>query len=374
MKNKQAIKHFLACIGSVLLSLPPHANAQSPTQWHPTDSDLNALAQRFRPYLKFSTGARQEARPMTWQRLYEKSRLMNDGKVVLDIGGLAGDNAKKALQYADINQVDLAAVEKFEIVIDDQDQYGEYWPTVEQGDGLYAHIIWLKDVTNTATSPELVNIEYWLLFGFNVGYVPAEDHKGDIIGVQVVYDHASDKLVRAAFSEHGKTLIMFDLFTAKAPIDATITGKSDAGKSISQAACKIEVPDRGYYAGGLGGGPGIFTGGDKHVFLTRDPATNRCEHLAVYIEHGSHEPWPNQSGYYIGVASHNGDDVSFLPNAVHVLGTGDDPFVLFGGSFGDPAGLTRHKMWLGYNRQANPADQDPYIDRGHLKWLPAVTP
>lgn len=39
----------------------------------------------------------------------------------------------------------------------------------------------------------------------------AEDHKGDVIGVQAVYDHDSDKLIRAAFSEHGKTLMMFDL-------------------------------------------------------------------------------------------------------------------------------------------------------------------
>jgi hypothetical protein len=36
--------------------------------------------------------------------------------------------------------------------------------------------------------------------------------------------------------------------------------------------------------------------------------------------------------------------------------------------------MMRHRMWLGYNRNANPADQDPYVDRGSLKWLPVVNP
>jgi hypothetical protein len=357
---------------AILVSLSPLANAQAP-QWHPSDSDLAQLAQRFRPYLKFSTGDRQESRPMTWQNLYNSAALMNGKATVLAVGGLAGTNAANALNYADITK-DATAAQNYTIVVDDQAQYGEDWPAVEQGDGLYAHVIWLKDVTNTPTSPELVNIEYYLLFGLNVGYVPAEDHKGDLIGVEVVYDHASDKLVRATFSEHGKTLIMFDLSNAQTPENATITGKDENGKAISEAACKISVSDHDYYSGGLSGGPGIFTGGDKHVFMTHDPTTNRCEHLAVYIEHGSHEPWPNQSGYYIGVASHNGDDVSFLPQSVHVLGPGDNPFVLFGGNYGDPAGMMRHRMWLGYNRNANPADQDPYVDRGSLKWLPVVNP
>jgi hypothetical protein len=356
--------HFI----TALLLLANYANAQAP-QWRPDANDLNALAQRFRPYLKFSTGSRQEARPMSWQRLYQESRLMKGGTVVVDLGGLAGANASKVLQYANIT-TNASAAEGYSIIVDDSQQYGEYWPTVEQGDGLYAHVTWLKTVTNTPTSPNLVNIEYWLLFGFNVGYVPKEDHKGDVVGVQVVYDHATDKLVRAAFSEHGKTLIMFDLAHAKNPVDATITGKTDTGAAVSQAACKVETLDHAYYAGGLSGGDGIFQGGDHHVFLTRDPVTNRCEHLAMYIEHGSHEPWPNQSGYYIGVASHNGDDVSFLPATVRVLGAGDEPFMLFGGKFGDPTALMRHRMWLGY--KADPTDPDPYVDRGPLKWLPAL--
>jgi hypothetical protein len=345
--------------------------AQAQSSWNPTPSDLSALAQRFRPYLKVSAGNRQESRPMTWQNLYQNSRLKKGGNVVLPLGSLSGVNAAKVLQFANIT-TDPAGAQAFSIEIDQSHdaQYGEDWPSVEQGDGIYAHAVYLRTVTGQSPSQNLVNIEYWVLFGFNVGYVSAEDHAGDLIGVQMVYDHASDKIVRVAFSEHGETLIMFDLLHSKPGSRATLNGKDDKGAQIKQAACKIEAQDKGYYAGGLGGGPGFFQGGDHHVFFVQDPRSNRCEHLAVFIEHGSHEPWPNPSGYYVGVANHNGDDLSFLPAGVHVLGRNDEPFVNFGGSYGDPAGIMRHRMWLGYNRQANPADKDPYIDRGDLKWLP----
>jgi hypothetical protein len=345
--------------------------AAQPSTWHPNSAELNSLVQRFRPYLKFSTGNRQEARPLTWQYLYEHSKLLKGDSVVADVGGLAGNGAQKALQVADVTK-NPADAQSYKIVIDDGDQYGESWAAAEEGDGLYAHVIWLKDVTNTPTSANLVNIEYWLLFGFNVGYVPAEDHKGDLIGIQVVYDHVKDKLVRVAYSEHGKTLIMFDLLNSNPEPGAQLHGKRISGEQFVEDACKITAQSKGFYAGGLSGGPGIFQGGDNHLFLVKDPGTQKCEHPALYIEHGSHEPWPNQSGYYIGVASHNGDDVSFLPKTAHVLGPGDDPYVKFGGNFGDPAGPMRHRMWLGFVEQANPADANPYLDHESLKWLPTL--
>ena len=80
------------------------------------------------------------------------------------------------LTYANING-DAGAAANYKIVVNDQAQYGEYWPQVVQGDGIYAHVIWLKIVTNTPTSPELVNIEYYVLFGLNVGYVPRKTTK-----------------------------------------------------------------------------------------------------------------------------------------------------------------------------------------------------
>jgi len=340
--------------------------------WNPNANDLNLLVQRFRPYLKFSDGSRQEARPMTWQNYYQNSRLKKGGSVVLPLGALAGANATQAVQHAPLG---MNGAKDYSIEIDQSQnmQYGDDWTSVQRGNGIYAHVTYLKTVTGQWPSQNLVNIEYWVMFGLNVGYVSAEDHPGDLIGVQMVYDHASDKIVRAAFSEHGQTLIMFDLARSAPGSNANLDGKNIGGGHITQAACKVESQDHGYYDGGLSGGAGIFRGGDHHVFFTRDPLNGRCEHLAIYLEHGSHEPWPNQSGYFIGVPNHNGDDISFLPSQVHVLGPGDAPFVNFGGTYGDPVGIARHRMWLGYDR-TNPTDGDPYVDHENLKWLPVLRP
>ena len=361
-----------ALLAALLASASVHAQVPSP--WPPTQAGLTALAQRFRPYLKFSTGTRQESRPSTWQNLYANAALMKGGEVVVPLGELAGAGAAQVLKYADIT-VNAQAALDYRLKIDESHnaQYGEDWAHAVQGDGVYAHVSYLAPLTGQVPSVNLVNIEYWILLGSNVGpSVGVDDHQGDLIGAQVVYDRASDKLVRVAFSQHGTSLILFDLVHAKPGSDASLDGKNIQGAHIKQAACKVDAQDHGFYAGGTG----MTNGGDHHLFLVRDPATNRCEHLALYLEHGSHEPWPNQSGWFVFVGSHNGDDVSYLPETVHVLGPEDAPFVNFGGSLGDsdgPAGISRHRMWLGYDRAAKPADRDPYVDEGALKWLPTLT-
>jgi hypothetical protein len=376
LTSLHCIKNWAYIVAICCLTITS-AYAAPPPGWPPTQSDLNALAQRFRPYIKFSTGDRQESRPVTWQYLYENSSLMKGDQVVVPLGGLKGTGANQVLNYADITKgpqaVQLALNYRLNIDESHNAQYGEEWPQAEQGDGLYARATYLASVTGQVPSVNLVNIEYWLLLGYNVGpSVGVDDHQGDLIGVQVVYDHVSDKLVRVTFSQHGTSLIMFDLVHSKPPTDQDLDGKNDQGAHIKQAACKVEAQDNGFYAGGTG----MTKGGDHHLFLSRDPVTNKCEHVALYLEHGSHEPWPNQSGWFVFVAAHNGDDISYLPAIVHVLGPEDDPFVKFGGNLGNsdgPAGLSRHKMWLGYNTHASPADRDPYVDEGSLKWLPTLT-
>lgn len=374
MTNKRTIKPLLACVASVLFSLSHYANAQAPSPWPPTPAGMETLAQRFRPYIKFSTGTRQESRPVTWQYLFENSSLMQGNTVVVPLHGLSGAGASQVLKYADITSNAQKAV-TYRLKIDESQnaQYGEDFTQAEQGDGLYAHLTYLASVTGQVPSTNLVNIEYYLLLGYNVGpSVGIDDHQGDLIGVQVVYDRISDKLVRVTFSEHGTSLIMFDLVHSKPPVDQALDGKDDKGNHIQVHACKVEAQDNGFYSGGVG----MTQGGDHHLFLVKDPATGQCEHLALYLEHGSHEPWPNQSGWFVAVQSHNGDDISYLPTKVNVLGPGDLPFLNFGGNLGDsdgPACLTCHKMWLGYN-QTKPADRDPYVDEGSLKWLPTLTP
>jgi hypothetical protein len=346
--------------------------AALPPSWAPTPADLNALAQRFRPYIKFSTGDGQESRPLTWQYLYENSNLMQGNTVVV----AAPNVAQQILNHSNITNIPgISQAVSFRLDLNKNAQYGEGWPLVEQGDGLYAHVTYLASVTGQVPSVNLVNIEYYLLLGYNYGPAGIDNHQGDLIGVQMVYDHFSDKLVRVAFSEHGSSLIMFDLVHSKPPVDQMLDGQNDQGAHIKQPACKVEAQDNGFYWGGTG----MTQGGDHHLFLVHDPSTNKCEHLALYLEHGSHEPWPNQSGWFVAVASHNGDGVSYLPTSVHVLSSPtDDPFTKFGGDLGNsdgPASISRHRMWLGYNAstEAKPADQDPYIDRGSLKWLPTLT-
>jgi hypothetical protein len=352
------------------------AHAQSGPSWKPSQSDLDNLAQRFRPYIKFSTGVRQESRPVTWQYLYANAKLVKGNAVLVPLGGLRGAGASQVLTFADIRG-NPAEAKEYSLDVDESHdaEYGEPWQQAEQGDGLYAHVTYLADVTGQSPSANLVNIEYYLLFGLNVG--PSQgvnDHQGDLIGVQVVYDHASDKLVRVTYSQHGKSLIMFDLAHSPAPTVATLKGKNDRGVTIEQPACKVNAQSHGFYAGGTY----MTEGGEHHLFFMRDPVSQQCEHLAMYLEHGSHEPWPNQTGFFLAAASHNGDDVSYLPTTVHVLAPGiDDPFVFFGGNLGKhdgPNAVSRHKMWLGYNRNADPADRDPYVDEGDLKWLPTLLP
>lgn len=363
-----------AAILAAALWLSTSSAGFAQSAWAPSSRDLALLVQRFRPYLKFSTGNRQESRPMTWEHYYAKSRLKKGGSTVIDVGGLAGPGTQQVLAYSNIlGDRDKARDYSIEIDESRDAQYGDPWPEVEAGAGLYAHVTYLRDVTTQSPSQNLVNIEYYLFFGSNVGYVPAEDHPGDMVGVQVVYDHASDKIVRASFTQHGHTYIMMDLAGSKPASNATLHGKDDTDKTIAQAACKVEAQDHGYSAGGLP--EGSFAGGEHHVFFVPDPQTQRCEHIAVYIEHGSHEPWPNQTGYFVGVADHNGDDRSFLPNVAHILTAMDDaPFLNFGGKFGDPVAIQRHKMWLGYFRDDDAKDVDVYVDRGSVKWLPTLSP
>jgi hypothetical protein len=125
---------------------------------------------------------------MTWQNYYQNSRLKRGDTTVRSFGELGGSNANLALQYADIS---LSGATDYILEIDQSHnaQYGEDWASAQQGDGIDAHVTYLKTVTGQPPSQNLVNIEYWVMFGFNVGYVPAEDHAGDLIGVQMVYSH-----------------------------------------------------------------------------------------------------------------------------------------------------------------------------------------
>jgi hypothetical protein len=349
-------------LSALLLAWSIGANAQ------PTD---NELAQRFRPYLKFSLrGALEDARPVSWQWLYTHSRFRRKDAVLAPAGSSVATMAQLALDNADVRRWGQNDSDNVHIEVDDAFIHGGPW--TDDGTGVYAHVTSFAEPRDVSDRSRLVNIEYWILFPFNIGYITPQDHKGDIVGVQMVYDRTTDRLVRASYSQHGETMIAFDLARIEAPVAVSLAGRDIQGRPISVSAQRLTPLDHGYSADGLA--PGFFTGGDPHVFAVADPQTGRFEHLAVYLEFGAHEPWPNSSGYYVGVANHDGNGVSYLPGQVHLLDAGDEAFVFYGGDFGDPKGLTRHRMWFGFDESHSPVDRNAYTRLGPLDWPPVVDP
>jgi hypothetical protein len=116
-----------------------------------------------------------------------------------------------------------------------------------------------------------------------------------------------------------------------------------------------------------------YSEAEPFVYFVSDNAREKAEHIALFLEWGAHEAWPNSTGRYISVPNHNGVGTSFLPAQVKLLDESDSPFLYYGGHLGDPAALMRHKMWLGSTDAVDCADLDPYIKRDALTW-PPVTP
>jgi hypothetical protein len=91
---------------------------------------------------------------------------------------------------------------------------------------------------------------------------------------------------------------------------------------------------------------------DAHVFLVADPQSGKFEHPVVFVENGTHESWPGESGYMTTAGSHNGKGPSWLPKGLTLLARYDSdpnantPFLHFNGAFGsDGASLVLHRTW-----------------------------
>jgi hypothetical protein len=109
--------------------------------------------------------------------------------------------------------------------------------------------------------------------------------------------------------------------------------------------------------------------------MVDDPQTGKAEHLAVFFEHGAHEPWSNTSGSSAAAPKHAADDVSFLPRRIAVLGRPEDePFTYFGGKFGEADSIRRQPFWyrdtwsFGLEEAARP----PYRPFGRAPWPPKL--
>jgi hypothetical protein len=341
------------------------ANAQVP--------DGETLAERFRPYYKFSVDrGREPCRPCSWQWFAAHGELYHGAQRLATASQLASDPSN-LLSFADADiRTTRQPVGLLKLRAKTPESHaGEPWSAViNDGAGLYAQC---EDAGGG-----LIVLTYWTLFGFNKTTVTG-DHEGDIIAVTVIYSRFSNRLVRVSYGMHGAVIESFDLPPTSEEL-VELKGRDPENKPVSILARRVRTP-RNYQDG-----PWWHSPSRAEVYFAQDPDSRRFEHLAIYCEWGSHEPWPNPTGSVMTAPKHTGDDVSFLPRKVRYLGSFADPtpteapFVYFNGVWGDdPKGIIFHRACFypegrAKNRFKIPlnkfVDRD-FFDGARLGWPPA---
>lgn len=338
--------------------------------------ELRALAHRFRPYYKFSTenGNADKARPAAWEWFAARSELRLGSQVYKTRADLAGDPRLIILQ--EDSDLRTASVREHRFVLQpDGDAYaGQSWPEIiGDGAGLYAQVETLPD--------DLILLVYWTLYPYNLGSAgSASQHLGDITAVSLVYDRRQDALIRVSFVIHGGAVELFDLQNPERRSSAKLKGVRANGQPEVVEAERLTVGDYRRYQDG----PSWHSPSDPDLYFVRDPRSGRFEHIALFIEWGAHEVWPNASGSVIAAPKHGGDWVSFLPDRVRYLGSlsapdrVEEPFLFFNGVWGDPPSPPFHRTAYDH-RSANVStlkipdsrvvDRDPYWGGG-LSWIP----
>jgi hypothetical protein len=387
---KPDARELQSAVGSSLMKQPPRylaiaiaavgfasfAQAEVP--------DAEQLAQRFRPYYKFTVDKGREAyRPCSWQWFLAHADLYRGKTRLASSTDLSGDYTK-LLRYADadIRTTRRPFGDVLELRTIAGSAGGEPWEKViNDGAGLY--------VQCEDAGDGFVVLTYWTLFAYNKTTFRIRlfgknffdgDHEGDIIAVTVVYDHKRDQLVRASYGIHGEVLDSFDLVPSTAEHNVSLPGRDPENHQVSVSA-KLIRPHRDYQ-----NGRGLRRRSSPEIYLVGDPASGRWEHLAVFCEWGAHEPWPNPTGDFISAPKHTGNDVSFLPKRVRYIGSFSNPapeerpFVYFNGKWGnDPEGIIFHRSCFypegrKQNRFRIPessfVDRDPFGE-GTLHWPPA---
>jgi hypothetical protein len=375
MNALQPIHRLVSCLLVAIAVARIAGSARAEVQ------DAEQLAQRFRPYYKFSVhgNSQEPCRPCLWQwfathsdlfrgntRIATADQLRNDPSLIISVRDgniLSAKNPTGSLKL--IPDAGAAAGEPWQDVID-------------TGAGLYAQV---EDAGNN-----FIVLAYWSLFAFNrstvVGALVGANHTGDITVVVLVYDRARDQLVRAFYGLHGCILESFDLAGATFVGEQELFGHRTDGEMECVKAKVIRIaPDRRYEDG-----PSYYSRADPpELYLVQDPQSKRFEHLAVFCEWGSHEPWPNPHGSVPFAPSHNGNGISFLPKSVRFLGAfsnpveAEAPFVHFNGYWGNvPKGIIFHRSCFypegrAQNHfkipKASFVDRDPFGE-GTLQWPP----
>jgi hypothetical protein len=399
MKRRIYVLAFV-CLFVTLFTIPHTALAQSQAN---VIDPYNDLAQRFRPFLKYThdNGEDEMISPCTWQWFIARSQVLdqytnvvwdgsahqNDPISVLDVPGadvrtsVNDQGLWLYLKYLD--EPDYASG----MGLHPNDNNGN---NITTGAGIYAHVEPIND--------DLINIEYIILYPYNRGYnnnfceIPADlgieggDHSGDMTILTVVYSKNCDQLIRATFTPHGKVILSYDLSYSQNTYPCILNGDngSVAAMAVTPTHYYEDGPDDFYDGGGC----------TRTVYFVPDPKTGRYEHIAAFVEWGTHELYPSSCGNVLCMPSHDGNGPSFLPAQVTYLGRLPDmlnanssyyenaPFVFFNGNWGsDPQGPMMHMTWYreNYDNSASQivrwnggdfSDRDPYVSYTNMSWPP----
>ena len=347
--------------------------------------DAEQLARRFRPYDKFSVegNAQEPCHPCSWQWFAAHSDLLSGDKQIFSAEQM-GKNPGLLLSAPEGNI--LTATNRtgpLKLIPRSGTEGGEPWAAVhDTGAGLYVQV---EDAGGN-----LIVLTYWNLFAFNrttaIAAWGGGNHSGDITGVVLVYDRVRDQLVRASFGLHGRILESFDLAGGTIVRHEELTGRrTDGGdESVSSQVMRI-APEAKYEDG-----PYYFKPAEPaDLYWAQDPQSRRFDHLVVFYEWGSHEPWPSPGGSLPLTPDHNGQGISFLPATVRFLGSfshppaAEAPLVYFNGYWGSvPKGLIFHRAcFYPEGRSRNHfrippggfVDRDPF-SKTTLPWPPRTAP
>jgi hypothetical protein len=333
---------------------------------------FDVIAQRHRPYMFLTGGVKLKhilLWPCSWQWYYQRAVLSNGDDVNI------GTDYQKVLNAEDVRNGQYS--NDYSVIIGEDYYDGENYTELMNGGGVYCHISYLGNL--------LYNVEYWVLFAYNEpssDFVP--NHVGDLVCMQMVVNYYG-RVSRMGYFQHGDAFELFDTHGAGFDL-VTLHGKTMTGGDLPVRVKKV-YPIRSHQEG-----PGLLWGReyvpcDDYVYLAAEGNSDEFTHPVMYFETGSHEPWPNTSGAYPWADTHSINAITYLPGAATILSNTDAPFVFFGGTYGDPAGIARHRPWYlkGYDKfhatdnhedypaipDGNRVDPDPYANySGGITWPP----
>ncbi len=316
------------------------------------DSEEQKLLEKFRPYYKFSKqyGKADDYRPTDVLWFIRQSEMLTsqqESNSPITANNILANNTAAIVfnqpngKGSDIKYNPHSTQFHINPLNNGSGRNGAAWSEVmaKKNIGLYGHVVPIKltvkdgvldynryRIPNGSDQGEVYyKIEYWQFFGYNECHsVDAANHEGDWITVQLLYNPRNSTIESVFYYEHGALEIRFDMAGSKGPYPVSYPNVAEKfveyqGKNYKNS-CYVD---------------GVSINGEKvnkacsnnAIRFCEDPVSRGFTHPVVYIENGSHEPWPTSDGYFPGVPNHNGDDYehTFLTATPPNLGEVDYP-------------------------------------------------